>query len=49
LSGVSALSGYCAAVGGDTVVFSFLMERVNVAGARRLQDRMVQALARYTG
>jgi D-alanyl-D-alanine carboxypeptidase/D-alanyl-D-alanine-endopeptidase (penicillin-binding protein 4) len=49
LSGVSALSGYCEARGGDLIVFSILMERVNVAGARRLQDRMVQALAGYAG
>jgi D-alanyl-D-alanine carboxypeptidase len=46
---VSTLSGYCAARSGDTLIFSFLMERVNVAGARRLQDRMVEALARHTG
>ena len=49
LTGVSTLSGYCQSVGGDLIVFSFLMERVKVEGARRLQDRMVEALARYRG
>jgi D-alanyl-D-alanine carboxypeptidase/D-alanyl-D-alanine-endopeptidase (penicillin-binding protein 4) len=49
LTGVSALSGYCESVGGDLIVFSFLMERKDVPGARRLQDRMVEALARYAG
>jgi D-alanyl-D-alanine carboxypeptidase/D-alanyl-D-alanine-endopeptidase (penicillin-binding protein 4) len=49
LSDVSALSGYCRSRSGDTIVFSFLMNRVYTAGARKLQDRMAQALARYTG
>ena len=47
--GVSALSGYCRARSGDTVVFSFLMNGVGTTGARRLQDRMAQAIARYNG
>ena len=47
LSGVSALSGYCD-VGGDRVLaFSILMNRVNVSGARALQDRMGAAIASY--
>ena len=49
IAGVSALSGYCRSRGGDTVVFSFLMNGVNVTGARRLQDRMAQAIAAYKG
>jgi D-alanyl-D-alanine carboxypeptidase/D-alanyl-D-alanine-endopeptidase (penicillin-binding protein 4) len=49
LIGVSALSGYCRTRGGDTLVFSFLMNGVNVNGARRLQDRMTQAIAGYRG
>jgi D-alanyl-D-alanine carboxypeptidase/D-alanyl-D-alanine-endopeptidase (penicillin-binding protein 4) len=49
LIGVSALSGYCRTRGGDTVVFSFLMNGVNVTGARKLQDRMAQAIAGYNG
>jgi D-alanyl-D-alanine carboxypeptidase/D-alanyl-D-alanine-endopeptidase (penicillin-binding protein 4) len=49
ISGVSTLSGYCQARSGDRLVFSFLMNGVSVTGARRLQDRMAQALARYNG
>ena len=49
ISGVSALSGYCRSRGGDTLVFSFLMNGVNVSGARRLQDRMAAVLAGYRG
>jgi D-alanyl-D-alanine carboxypeptidase/D-alanyl-D-alanine-endopeptidase (penicillin-binding protein 4) len=49
LSNVSALSGYCRSRSGDTIVFSFLMNRVSPAGARVLQDRMAHALARYRG
>lgn len=45
LRDVSTLSGYCSTSGG-TVVFSILMNRVGPAGARRLQDRMVNAIAR---
>jgi D-alanyl-D-alanine carboxypeptidase/D-alanyl-D-alanine-endopeptidase (penicillin-binding protein 4) len=46
LTGVSALSGYCSTRSGRTVVFSILMNGVNVYGARTIQDRMVQAIAR---
>jgi D-alanyl-D-alanine carboxypeptidase/D-alanyl-D-alanine-endopeptidase (penicillin-binding protein 4) len=49
LSNVSTLSGYCTAKNGDTMVFSILMNAVSPTGARKLQDRMVQALARYDG
>ena len=49
LNGVSALSGYCRTLGRDTIVFSFLMNRVSPIGARALQDRMTQAIARYRG
>ena len=49
LTGVSALSGYCTTRGGGTVVFSILMNRVNVSGAHTLQDRMVQAIAGWRG
>lgn len=45
LSGVSAVSGYCTALSGDVYVFSILMNGVNAPGARRLQDRMLQAVA----
>lgn len=45
LSNVSAVSGYCRAVSGDTFVFSILMNGVNPYGARSLQDRMLQDIA----
>jgi D-alanyl-D-alanine carboxypeptidase/D-alanyl-D-alanine-endopeptidase (penicillin-binding protein 4) len=47
LSNVSALSGYCTTRGGRTVVFSILMNRVNVNGAHAIQDRMVQTIAAW--
>ena len=47
LSDVSALSGYCETRGGDLLAFSVLMNRVNVYGARDLQDAMVAAIARF--
>lgn len=49
ISGISALSGYCRARSGDLIAFSFLMNGVgwNYDRARRLQDRMTRALARY--
>jgi serine-type D-Ala-D-Ala carboxypeptidase/endopeptidase (penicillin-binding protein 4) len=47
LSDVSALAGYCDAPGGRKLAFAILMNRVNTFGARRLQDRMAAALARY--
>jgi D-alanyl-D-alanine carboxypeptidase/D-alanyl-D-alanine-endopeptidase (penicillin-binding protein 4) len=49
LSNVSALSGYCRDREGHTLVFSFLMNRVSVGGARAIQDRMAQTLAGYSG
>jgi D-alanyl-D-alanine carboxypeptidase/D-alanyl-D-alanine-endopeptidase (penicillin-binding protein 4) len=45
LTGVSALSGYCGA-GKRTVVFSILMNGTDVFTARRIQDRIVAAVAR---
>lgn len=48
LQSVSALAGYCRTRGGATVAYAFLMNRVNPWGARRLQDRMLDALARYS-
>ena len=47
LSAVSALAGYCLTTGGSRVAFAFLMNGLNVSAARRLQDRMTVALARY--
>ncbi len=49
LSDVSTLSGYCFARGGDVIEFSLLMNRVNVFSAHRVQDRMVNAIAAYSG
>jgi D-alanyl-D-alanine carboxypeptidase/D-alanyl-D-alanine-endopeptidase (penicillin-binding protein 4) len=46
LDGVSALSGYCDA-GKHTIVFSLLMNSVNVDAARNAQDRIASAIARY--
>jgi D-alanyl-D-alanine carboxypeptidase/D-alanyl-D-alanine-endopeptidase (penicillin-binding protein 4) len=46
LSNVSALSGYCEVPSGDTYAYSILMNGVYPSGARVLQDRMVQAIAR---
>ena len=45
ISGVSALSGYCRALSGETYAFSILMNGVGATGARALQDRMAQAIA----
>jgi D-alanyl-D-alanine carboxypeptidase/D-alanyl-D-alanine-endopeptidase (penicillin-binding protein 4) len=47
LSNVSALSGYCEARSGDNYAYSILMNGVYPLGARRLQDRMLQAIAKY--
>jgi serine-type D-Ala-D-Ala carboxypeptidase/endopeptidase (penicillin-binding protein 4) len=46
LSNVSALSGYCEAETGDNYAYSILMNGVYPTGARRLQDRMLQAIAK---
>ena len=47
LSGASALSGYCDAVGGRRLAFSILMNGVSVSSARALQNAMAVAVARY--
>ncbi|HKG67195.1 MAG TPA: D-alanyl-D-alanine carboxypeptidase/D-alanyl-D-alanine-endopeptidase [Solirubrobacteraceae bacterium] len=49
LSNVSALAGYCDTRSGGRVAFAFLMNYVSTWTARRLQDRMTAALARYDG
>jgi D-alanyl-D-alanine carboxypeptidase/D-alanyl-D-alanine-endopeptidase (penicillin-binding protein 4) len=48
LRDVSALAGYCQTTAGARVAFAILMNYVNPYAARRLQDRMVSALARYS-
>jgi D-alanyl-D-alanine carboxypeptidase/D-alanyl-D-alanine-endopeptidase (penicillin-binding protein 4) len=50
INGVSALSGYCFQGADDAdhaVVFSLLMNRVDVNRARLVQDRMAALMARY--
>lgn len=47
LRGVSALSGYCTTRGGSTVAFSFIENGVYAPGAKRIEDRMVAAIAKY--
>jgi D-alanyl-D-alanine carboxypeptidase/D-alanyl-D-alanine-endopeptidase (penicillin-binding protein 4) len=47
IRGVSNLAGYCTTRSGSRVAFAILMNQVNVYGARRLQNRMLSALARY--
>jgi serine-type D-Ala-D-Ala carboxypeptidase/endopeptidase (penicillin-binding protein 4) len=46
LSDASALSGYCKA-GPHTIAFSILMNSVNVDAARKAQDKIAAAIARY--
>jgi serine-type D-Ala-D-Ala carboxypeptidase/endopeptidase (penicillin-binding protein 4) len=47
LSNVSALSGYCEAETGDDYAYSILMNGVYPTSARRLQDRMLHAIAKF--
>jgi serine-type D-Ala-D-Ala carboxypeptidase/endopeptidase (penicillin-binding protein 4) len=47
LSNVSALSGYCEARSGDNYAYSILMNGVYPTSARRLQDQMLGAIAKY--
>jgi D-alanyl-D-alanine carboxypeptidase/D-alanyl-D-alanine-endopeptidase (penicillin-binding protein 4) len=47
LASVSALAGYCDTPAGSRVAFAFLMNGVSTYWARRIQDRMTAALARY--
>jgi D-alanyl-D-alanine carboxypeptidase/D-alanyl-D-alanine-endopeptidase (penicillin-binding protein 4) len=48
LRDVSALAGYCTTRRGGAVAFAFLMNYVSPYNARILQDRMANALARYS-
>ncbi len=49
LQAVSNLVGYCTAADGHTLAFAFLMNAINPNTAHPIQDRMAEALARYTG
>jgi D-alanyl-D-alanine carboxypeptidase/D-alanyl-D-alanine-endopeptidase (penicillin-binding protein 4) len=49
LIGVSALSGYCTTTGGARVAFSFIENRVCNSCAKKIEDRMVSAIARLDG
>jgi serine-type D-Ala-D-Ala carboxypeptidase/endopeptidase (penicillin-binding protein 4) len=49
LIGVSALSGYCTTTGGQNVAFSFIENRVCSSCAKKVEDRMVSAIARLDG
>jgi serine-type D-Ala-D-Ala carboxypeptidase/endopeptidase (penicillin-binding protein 4) len=49
IRGVSNLAGVCTTTGGRNVAFAWLMNGVNTFGARRIQDRMTAAVARYAG
>jgi D-alanyl-D-alanine carboxypeptidase/D-alanyl-D-alanine-endopeptidase (penicillin-binding protein 4) len=48
LQSVSALAGYCRTRGGALVAYAILMNGVNPYGARALQNRMLDAVARYS-
>jgi serine-type D-Ala-D-Ala carboxypeptidase/endopeptidase (penicillin-binding protein 4) len=48
LHDVSSLAGYCTTTSGSHVAFAFLMNSTSYFSARRLQDRMTAALARYS-
>jgi D-alanyl-D-alanine carboxypeptidase len=51
LNGVSALSGYCFRGGESSenaVIFSLLMNRVDIGRAHLVQDRMTALIARYS-
>ncbi|HVW18984.1 MAG TPA: D-alanyl-D-alanine carboxypeptidase/D-alanyl-D-alanine-endopeptidase [Solirubrobacteraceae bacterium] len=48
LRDVSSISGYCATTRNHTIVFSFLANGVCSGCAKRVESRMVTAIARYT-
>ena len=47
LIGVSSLSGYCTTQGGDVVAFSFMENGMDSGHAKRVEDQMLPAIARY--
>jgi D-alanyl-D-alanine carboxypeptidase/D-alanyl-D-alanine-endopeptidase (penicillin-binding protein 4) len=49
LRGVSALSGYCTTARGSTLAFAVLSNGVYSPAAKRVEDRIIPLLARYSG
>ncbi len=49
LRDVSNVAGYCTTADGRTLGFAILMNAVNPWAARKLQDRMLSVIARYSG
>jgi D-alanyl-D-alanine carboxypeptidase/D-alanyl-D-alanine-endopeptidase (penicillin-binding protein 4) len=49
LRGVSSLAGYCLSASGRTIAFAFIENRICTSCAKRSEDRMTNAIARYTG
>jgi D-alanyl-D-alanine carboxypeptidase/D-alanyl-D-alanine-endopeptidase (penicillin-binding protein 4) len=49
LIGISALAGYCRSLRNHTIAFAIIMNGIDVARARRSQDRIAAALAAYSG
>jgi D-alanyl-D-alanine carboxypeptidase/D-alanyl-D-alanine-endopeptidase (penicillin-binding protein 4) len=49
LIGISALSGYCTTTGGVNVAFSFIENRVCESCAKKVEDRMLAAIAGLDG
>jgi D-alanyl-D-alanine carboxypeptidase/D-alanyl-D-alanine-endopeptidase (penicillin-binding protein 4) len=49
LIGVSSLSGYCTTPAGATIAFSILSNRVNAGVVKHSEDKLVKAIAAYTG
>lgn len=48
LRGVSALSGYCSTQSGNDVAFSFIENNMSEHTAKKVEDRMVALIARYS-
>ena len=49
LIGVSSLSGYCTMAAGDVIAFSIVANRVNSGAVKHVEDKLVKAVAAYTG
>ena len=49
LNDVSSLAGYCLSANGRTIAFAFIENRVCVSCAKSSEDRMTNAIARYSG